>query len=105
MTTDHGPQTTDPAFEEWVNSIDWDAITDQNSIEAIGSELFNQAHGLDALGYEGTVAIVAGIMDGFVAHQLRIGDEAKKIAAGFGKAMVRAAANSRLAADEQEDTE
>lgn len=48
---------------------------------------------MDSLGYEGTVATVAGLMDGFTAQRLRIGDDAKRVAAGFGRAMVRAAAN------------
>lgn len=101
MTTEHRPQTSDPGFEEWVNSIDWDAIDDQNRIEGIGSTLHELAADLEALGYAGTVATVAGIMDGFTAHRLSIGDDAKKVAAGFSKAMVRAAANALTHPEEE----
>lgn len=42
-------------------------------------------------------------MDGFNAHRLRIGHDAKKVAAGFGKAMIRAAANELAHPDDEEE--
>lgn len=42
--------------EQRSESIDWDAISDQNRIEDIGSTLYELASDLDKLGYEGTVA-------------------------------------------------
>ena len=101
--TERRPKTTDPGFEEWVNSIDWEAIDDQNRIEAIGSELYDLARVMEDGGYEGTVATIAGIMDGFTAHRLRIGDDARRVAAGFAKAMVRAAANELPHRDDEEE--
>ncbi|MFP3881720.1 MAG: hypothetical protein ACLFWH_05315 [Actinomycetota bacterium] len=100
--------TTEEQIREEIESIDWDAIRDQNRLEDIGSELYDYAAHMDTYSdlYDGVyvVGIVAGIMDSFSANRsdrMRRGD-GQHIAAGFAKAMVRAAAN---AACKEEETE
>ena len=90
----------DEKLREEIDSIDWESIDDQNRLEDIGCELYEQAEWMTTRSdlYDGVdvVGIVAGIMDGFaVNHPRRMqrGDS-NHIAAGFAKAMVRNAANA-----------
>ncbi len=90
MTTE-----TERKIREEIESIDWDAIDDQNRLPSIGIELHENAAFLEQF-YPGTLGTVAGLMDGFAAnvpnHMRR--DEGHYIADGFAKAMVGAAANA-----------
>lgn len=82
--------TTEEQIRKEIESIDWDAIRDQNRMEAIGSELYGLAREIEDMGYEKTVATVAALMDGFKSHWLpRLGDDSNHIANGFAHALMR----------------
>lgn len=93
-------------IREEIESIDWDAIGDQNRLRDIGCELYENAAWIEEF-QPGTLGTVAGIMDGFSANvpkRMRR-DDGKYIADGFAKAMVRAAANTVYKDENEETTE
>ena len=86
-------------------SVDWEQISRDNKLDSIGAELYRTARALEDIGYEKTVAVLAGIMDGFRCNNPvtsgLTGHETRTIAHGFAAAMVRQAANE--VDDEEEE--
>ncbi|MEX0797628.1 MAG: hypothetical protein WD274_13155 [Acidimicrobiia bacterium] len=85
---------TEEQIRQEIDSIDWDAISDENRLRDIGKELYHYARSYEELGYENTVAVVASVMDGFQVnvpkHMRR--DDGQHIAAGFARALMLNAA-------------
>lgn len=82
--------TTEQQIQAEIDAIDWDAITDQNRLRAIGAELYKYARTFEDLGYKNTVATVGAVMDGFwsnVPERMHRGDGGH-IANGYARALM-----------------
>ena len=91
-------------FADHYLSVDWDQIDRDNKLDSIGAELYRTAWVLEDIGYEKTVAVLSGVMDGFRSNSPvtsgLTGHETRTIAHGFAAAMVRQAT---CALDDEEE--
>ena len=105
MTIEERLKPYEAEIRTQMESVDWDAISDLNRLEAIGCELYEMAANLEDMGYPNTVTIAAVLMDGFRAHYLpkmNRGD-GRHIANGFAQALMRSHIATNL--DDEEDNE
>ena len=85
--------TIDEQIREQIEAIDWEAISDNNRLEAIGCELYNISETNEKIGgVDNAIAVVAAAMDGFRAHHLpKMNDgDGRAISNGFAQALMRA---------------